>query len=147
MAAAGSYIVSAPQWILTYSGVNISADVSPMVLAIRYIDRIDAASGELELELEDSTKLWQGPWYPALGDVVSLQIGYSGGPLLDCGEFQIDEIGVGRAARRDEAALPGGVHHQRDANGKYGGVRECGHRGNRGTDREEVWTDAGDGVI
>ena len=92
MAAAGSYIVSSPQWILTYSGVNISADVSQMVLAIRYIDRLDAASGELELELEDSTKLWQGPWYPALGDVVSLQIGYSGGPLLDCGEFQIDEL-------------------------------------------------------
>ncbi len=92
MAAAGSYIVSSPQWILIYSGVNISVDVSQMVLAIRYVDRLDAASGELELELEDSTELWQGPWYPALGDVVSLQIGYSGGALLDCGEFQIDEL-------------------------------------------------------
>jgi uncharacterized protein len=92
MAAAASYAVRAPQWILTYSGVNISADVSRMVVAIRYVDRLDGASGELELELEDSTKLWQGAWYPVLGDIVSLQIGYSGEFLLDCGEFQIDEL-------------------------------------------------------
>ena len=64
MAAAASYTVRSPQWILTYSGVNISADVSQMVVAIRYVDRLDGASGELELELEDSTKLWQGAWYP-----------------------------------------------------------------------------------
>ena len=92
MAATASYIVRAPYWILTYSGVNITADVSEMVLAIRYIDRLDGTSGELEIELEDSAKLWQGPWYPAIGDIVSLQIGYSGESLLDCGEFQIDEL-------------------------------------------------------
>src|SRR5580693_8206531 len=92
MAAAVSYVVRAPQWILTYSGVSISADVSQMVVAIRYVDKLDGASGELELELEDSKKLWQGAWYPALGGIVSLQIGYGGESLLDCGEFQIDEL-------------------------------------------------------
>lgn len=92
MAASASYIVRSPQWILTYLGVNITADISPMVVAIRYVDRLDGASGELELELEDSEKLWQGPWYPALGDTLSLQVGYSDGALLDCGEFQIDEL-------------------------------------------------------
>src|SRR5271154_2958827 len=63
-----------------------------MVLAIRYVDRLEGASGELEVDLEDSGKMWQGPWYPGLGDVVSLQIGYGGEALLDCGEFQIDEL-------------------------------------------------------
>jgi hypothetical protein len=63
-----------------------------MVLAIRYVDRLDGASGELEVDLEDSEKLWQGPWYPTLGDIVNVQIGYSGEALLDCGEFQIDEL-------------------------------------------------------
>jgi uncharacterized protein len=92
MAASASYIVRSPQWILSYLGVNITADVSQMVLAIKYVDRLDGSSGELEVELEDSTKQWQGPWYPALGDVVSLQIGYNGESLLDCGEFQIDEL-------------------------------------------------------
>ena len=92
MAASATYSVRSPNWILTYVGVNITADVSQMVLAIRYVDRLEGASGELEVDLEDSEKLWQGPWYPALGDVVSLQIGYSGEALLDCGEFQIDEL-------------------------------------------------------
>jgi len=92
MAVTALFSVRSPQWILTYSGVNITADVSEMVLAIRYIDRVDGTSGELEIELEDSTKLWQGPWYPAIGDIVSLQIGYSSELLLDCGTFQIDEL-------------------------------------------------------
>ena len=92
MAATLSYSVRSPQWILTYLGVNIAADVSQMVLAIRYVDRLDGASGELEVDLEDSAKLWQGAWYPTLGDIVSLQIGYSGETLLDCGEFQIDDL-------------------------------------------------------
>jgi len=92
MAATASYPVRSPQWILNYAGVNITTDVSQMVLAITYVDRLDGASGELEVELEDSTKRWQGPWYPALGDIVSLQIGYSGETLLDCGEFQVDEL-------------------------------------------------------
>jgi len=92
MAASASYTVRSPQWILTCLGVNITADASQMVLAIRYVDRLDGASGDLEVELEDSTQQWQGPWYPSLGDVLRLQIGYSGETLLDCGEFQIDEL-------------------------------------------------------
>lgn len=92
MAERVSYIVRSPQWVLTYLGMNITTDVSQMVLAIRYIDRLENASGELEVDLEDSAKLWQGPWYPSLGDTVSLQIGYSGEDLLDCGKFQIDEL-------------------------------------------------------
>ena len=92
MAASAAYSVRSPNWVLTYVGVNITADVSQMVLAIRYVDRLEGASGELEVDLEDSEKLWQGPWYPALGDVVSLQIGYGDEALLDCGEFQIDEL-------------------------------------------------------
>jgi len=92
MAASVVYIVRSPEWVLTYSRVNITFDVSEMVLAIRYVDRLDGASGELEIALEDSAKLWQGPWYPALGDVVSLQIGYQNETLLDCGAFQIDEL-------------------------------------------------------
>src|SRR5580698_3617243 len=92
MAASAAYSVRSRNWVLTYVGVNITADVSQMVLAIRYVDRLEGASGELEVDFEDSEKLWQGPWYPAIGDVVSLQIGYSGESLLDCGEFQIDEL-------------------------------------------------------
>jgi phage protein D len=63
-----------------------------MVLAISYIDRLGEASGEVELVLEDHAKRWQGPWYPGLGNIFSLQIGYRGEALLDCGTFQVDEL-------------------------------------------------------
>src|SRR5271156_2849437 len=92
MAAAVSHSVRTPQWVLTYEGVDITADVSQMVLAISYIDRLGEASGEVEVELEDHAKLWQGPWDPGLGNILSLQIGYLGEALLDCGTFQVDEI-------------------------------------------------------
>src|SRR3984957_19174858 len=92
MAVSTSYTVRSPEWILIYSSGSITRGVSATVFSIRYIDRLDGASGELELELEDSSKLWQGPWYPAIGDIVSLQIGYSSEVLLDCGAFQIDEL-------------------------------------------------------
>ena len=61
MAAAVSYPVRAPQWVLTYQGVNITADISPMVLAITYVDRLDNASGEVEVELEDHAKRCWAP--------------------------------------------------------------------------------------
>jgi uncharacterized protein len=63
-----------------------------MVLAITYTDRLGAASGDLEIQLEDSAKVWQGPWYPQQGDVVNLTIGYRGEEQLPCGSFQIDEL-------------------------------------------------------
>lgn len=92
MAAVVSHSVRMPQWVLTYDGVNITADLSHMVLAISYVDRLGEASGEVEVELEDHAKRWQGPWYPGLGNILSLQIGYRGEALLDCGSFQVDEL-------------------------------------------------------
>ncbi len=92
MAAVATYSVRSPEWILTYNGSDVTADVSHMVLAISYTDRLSAASGEVEIQVEDSQRRWQGPWYPALGDMVNLQIGYRGEQLLNCGDFQVDEL-------------------------------------------------------
>jgi phage protein D len=92
MSAAPAYVVRAPQWILTYRGVNISGDISPMVRAISYVDQLGGASGELCVEVEDHAQRWQGPWYPALGDGIEAFLGYQGGQLLDCGAFQIDDL-------------------------------------------------------
>ena len=68
MAIAALAQVRAPNWVLTYQGVDITSDVAPMVRAIYYYDRLGSASGELAIEFEDREKLWQSPWYPALGD-------------------------------------------------------------------------------
>jgi phage protein D len=85
-------IVSTPKFVLTYKGVDITTNISPMTLSVAYIDRLSAAAGEIEVELEDAQKLWQGPWYPQQGDVVNLQMGYEEGELLPCGDFQVDEL-------------------------------------------------------
>ncbi len=92
MATAIAYPVRTPRWILTYQGVNITTDISGMVRSIRYVDELGGSSGELEVELEDRDRRWQGPWRPAQGDAVSLLIGYAGEPLLPCGDFQVDDL-------------------------------------------------------
>jgi phage protein D len=94
MAGITTFPVRAPQWVLTYRGVNITNDISQMVTSITYLDRLDGASGVLEVTLEDHEKRWQGPWQPVEGDQVNLMIGYSDGPLLPCGDFQIDDLSL-----------------------------------------------------
>lgn len=80
--------------MLTYQSVDITQDISVMVLGITYNDRLGAASGDLEIKLEDSAKVWQGPWYPQQGDIINLTIGYRGEAQLPCGSFQIDELAL-----------------------------------------------------
>ena len=94
MTAAITYPVRSPDWLLIYSGVNITANISRMVLSIRYADELGGRAGDLEIELEDRDKRWQGAWFPQQGDLVSLLIGYTGELLLPCGEFQIDDLEV-----------------------------------------------------
>lgn len=92
MESATAYPVSAPEWVLTYQGVNITADVSRMIVSVTYIDYLDALSGEVEIEVEDHDERWQGPWYPGLGDRINLMLGYQGEPMLPCGDFEIDQL-------------------------------------------------------
>jgi phage protein D len=94
MAGALTFPVRAPQWVLTYQGVDITANVSHMVTAITYQDCLDGASGALEFELEDHDKRWQGTWAPTEGDLANLMIGYANEPLLPCGDFQVDELSL-----------------------------------------------------
>jgi Bacteriophage probable baseplate hub protein len=94
MAAAIAYPVRTPNWVLSYSGINITADISRMVLSIDYVDELGGRAGELEVALEDRDRRWQGPWLPQAGDVVSLLVGYGGEPMLECGSFQIDDLEV-----------------------------------------------------
>jgi hypothetical protein len=90
-----AYEVRAPDWILTYNGVDITSETSQMILGISYIDRLSAASGEVEIQVEDHQKRWQSSWYPVLGDQLNLQIGYRSEPLFNCGDFQLDELELG----------------------------------------------------
>ena len=92
MEAMTSHPVRQPVWALTYETKNITAAIAPHVLQVTYTDNLSGASDELEINLEDSSHRWKNAWAPAKGDRISLQFGYAGEPLLQCGDFQIDEI-------------------------------------------------------
>ena len=92
MASVISIPVRSPNWVLTYQGTNISADISRMALSVTYVDFLSELSGEVEVVVEDHDQRWQGAWYPTLGDQLNLAIGYAGEDLLPCGDFQIDEL-------------------------------------------------------
>lgn len=124
MSATLAYPVRTPQWVLTYAGVNISGDISGMVREIVYTDRLSGAAGEIEVELEDRDKLWQGPWYPQEGDLTNLNLGYANEALLPCGDFQVDDFGTHVPSRHFSPPLPGRLHNSRDADTKLGRFRE-----------------------
>src|ERR1700726_2095648 len=92
MASAISYSVRSPEWLLTYAGINIVADISSMVLSIGYTDYLSELSGEVGAVVEDHERKWQTSWYPALGDEFNLALGYHGEGLLPCGDFQVDQL-------------------------------------------------------
>jgi phage protein D len=92
MAGAITYPVRAPAWTLSYQGVGIAARIESMVLSVTYTTHMSGAAPELELEIEDRNKRWQGPWFPQRGDLVEAAIGYAGEAIVSCGSFQVDEV-------------------------------------------------------
>jgi len=88
-------VVPHPAWRLKYSqegrGGDISEDISPSVISVTYHDKEEHAASEIEVKVEDSNHLWQGPWFPQRGDVLDLSIGYTGA-VVPCGLFEIDEV-------------------------------------------------------
>lgn len=87
--------VPVPTFVLTYNARDITADLTPFKLSVSYTDNLDGdESDSLELSLEDADGRWWDAWYPTKGDRINLRIGYEGHALVDCGDFEIDEIEI-----------------------------------------------------
>jgi len=80
-----------PVYEVTINGTNVTDDISGYVSQVEYSDRIEEASDEVSIILDDIEGLWQSDWYPSQGDTLTLKMGYPGN-MLDCGNFEIDEI-------------------------------------------------------
>jgi len=91
---AGSVPVSTPAYQVTWAGKDVSVTITPYVLSMTYIDHVHGESDELDLELEDIGGGWKDGWYPQKGDRLTVRIGYKGLPLMDCGDFEIEEFEV-----------------------------------------------------
>ncbi|ELL0516449.1 phage protein D, partial [Salmonella enterica] len=92
MAAMNTLPVPEPAFVLRYNLKDITHDITAYATSITFTDKLSGESDELEVELEDSEQRWRDAWYPGMGDTLSLQLGFKGKPLTDCGGFSIDEI-------------------------------------------------------
>ncbi|ECD7242554.1 phage late control D family protein [Salmonella enterica] len=84
--------VRTPVFTLHYNNRDITHDVTAYVTSVTFTDKLSGETDELEVELEDSIQKWRDAWYPGMTDTLSLQMGYVGEKLTDCGRFSIDEI-------------------------------------------------------
>lgn len=78
---------------IMYEGKDITADFSPMCTSVRYADYWRSQSDEVELEFEDSSHLLLSQLNPQKGDKLEVMLGPSTIEMLDCGSFEIDDIG------------------------------------------------------
>ena len=81
-----------PIFTVIYEGKNVTEDISKSLISLTYTDAEEGESDEVSLTLEDTDGLWRGPWYPAKGDTIELEIGHNDGVMLNCGKFAVDEI-------------------------------------------------------
>lgn len=84
-------MASKPYFSLIYQGVDISSELDPMSLAIRYTDHNHGEADEIEVTAQDKDGRWKGPWKPEPGDTMSLTIFDGQGGILPCGDFEMDE--------------------------------------------------------
>lgn len=84
--------VPQPAYRLVYNRKDITHDVSVYVTSVSYTDRLSGESDEIQVDLEDSEGRWRDAWYPGKGDTLTLQMGYAGEAIRECGTFSIDEI-------------------------------------------------------
>ena len=79
------------QYEILYNGTNITGSILPFVINFSYTDKSKGEADEIELQLEDTDKLWQNEWYPTKGDTLQANI-FVLGQELNCGVFTVDEI-------------------------------------------------------
>lgn len=84
--------VKKPEYVIEYENKDITRLINPYVLSIAYEDKKHGESDELEIELSDSNNLWKSDWLPQKGDSINLKIGYAGQNLINCGNFNVDEV-------------------------------------------------------
>ncbi|EII2806789.1 phage protein D [Salmonella enterica subsp. enterica serovar Java] len=84
--------VPQPAYRLVYNRKDITHDVSVYVTSVSYTDKLSGESDEIQVDLEDAEGRWRDAWYPGKGDTLTLQMGYAGETLRECGTFSIDEI-------------------------------------------------------
>lgn len=84
--------VRSPYFEIIYQGVDITNDIADDAISITFEDAVEGESSEIRVLIDDMNGRWKSEWQPAVGDRISLKMGYSNDDLLNCGDFEIDEV-------------------------------------------------------
>lgn len=82
---------------IMYMGVKITEDIAPYLKSFTFNDN-EGKSDDIQIELEDRERKWQGPWLPKKGDKINASIQlrnwYKVGEhvSLNCGMFFVDDV-------------------------------------------------------
>lgn len=87
-------MIDAPAFELLYNNKSATHDIALHLLDASYKDTLKGESDELDITLEDTERKWMDAWYPSKGAQLSFKIGIEGDAILDCGQFEIDEINI-----------------------------------------------------
>lgn len=86
--------VAQPAWRIEFDHQDVTLDLLPYVLSVRYIDHAHAEIDCVEIALVNSAGLFSGAWCPDAGTRLRLWLGYHGAPLLPCGAFEVAELEI-----------------------------------------------------
>ncbi len=80
-----------PYVTLIYRGVDITAEIDPMLISVSYTDHHHGEVDEIDVEVHDKDGRWKGSWEPQAGDIMNLTFFDGWGGVLPCGDFELDE--------------------------------------------------------
>lgn len=87
-------MIDMPAFELLYNNKSATHDIALHLLDASYKDTLKGESDELDITLEDTERKWMDTWYPSEGATLNFKIGIDGDSVLDCGQFEIDEINI-----------------------------------------------------
>lgn len=79
-----------------YNQKDISSDLLPYLISLKYTDHSEGKSDELSITLENVDAFWENEWYPVKGDTIEAEIGFEA--MMNCGKFEVDEIEISSPA-------------------------------------------------
>lgn len=80
---------NAPAYVLSIGGRDISPRIAALLMRLTLTEKRGDAADQLEIELDDSSGRIN---IPPAGEKLALRLGWQGSPLMDKGEFVVDEV-------------------------------------------------------
>lgn len=87
-----AYVVPHPIVVISFDGQDSTTLKMSQVIECNYVDKVHGESDELDLKFEDREGRFRNSDFGKLNNIIHVQMGYEGKPLLDCGDFQLEEV-------------------------------------------------------